>query len=112
MECSRNLPGAAIRPGANVLLEDLSNLLANEMFSPQGGGIVGLRRGLSDLIARCRHLTVVTNEVFSDGVRYDEDSEKYLRALAALNRELAAEAALAVEVVCGLPNVLKGELPW
>jgi hypothetical protein len=34
-----------------------------------------------------------------------------MRALAALNRALAARAELVVEVVCGVPNVLKGELP-
>ena len=34
-----------------------------------------------------------------------------MRLLADLNRELAKRADLVVETVCGLPNVLKGELP-
>ena len=38
-------------------------------------------------------------------------TELYLRNLAMLNRELAREADLVAEVVCGLPNVLKGNLP-
>ena len=33
------------------------------------------------------------------------------RALADLNRDLAKRADLVVEVVCGLPNILKGKLP-
>ena len=94
-----------------MLLEDLSNLLANEMFHPVGGGPDAVRRGLRALMVRCENLTLVTNEIFSDGGRYDEATERYLRNLALLNRELAGEADLVTEVVCGLPNVLKGKLP-
>ena len=46
---------------ANVLLEDLSNLLANEMFSPAGGGAQAALRGVEALERRCANLTVVTN---------------------------------------------------
>ena len=102
---------AAVPAGANVLLEDLSNLLANEMFSPTGGGIDAVRRGLEHLITSCKNLTVVTNEIFSGGDKYEGETLAYMKNLAALNRELATRADLAVEVVCGLPNVLKGELP-
>ena len=62
-------------------------------------------------MVRCENLTLVTNEIFSDGGRYDEATERYLRNLALLNREFAREADLVTEVVCGLPNVLKGKLP-
>ena len=105
-ESGRELPA-----GANVLLEDLSNLLANEMFRPEGGGVGAVRVGIKTLAAQCENLTVVTNEIFSDGGRYDGMTELYLRNLALLNRELAREADLVTEVVCGLPNVLKGKLP-
>ena len=103
--------GDGIPQRANALLEDLSNLLANEMFHPEGGGADAVRRGLQALLVRCENLTVVTNEIFSDGGRYDEMTDLYLRNLARLNRELAREADLVTEVVCGLPNVLKGKLP-
>ena len=53
----------------------------------------------------------MTNEVFSGGAEYEGDTLSYIKELAALNRETAARADLAVELVCGLPNVLKGELP-
>ena len=97
--------------GANVLLEDLSNLLANELFEEAGGGLDAVRRGLAHLLDAAESLTVVTNEVFSGGTDYGEESLRYMRLLAELNRELAARADLVVELVCGLPNVLKGELP-
>ena len=106
-----DLENAAIPAGANVLLEDLSNLLANEMYEPDGGGMEAVRRGLRHLISACGNLTIVTNEIFSGGADYDEESLRYMRALADLNRALAVRADLVVEVVCGLPNVLKGELP-
>ncbi len=111
LECFCNLAEAKIPEGANVLLEDLSNLLANELFSPDGRGPEAVWYGLKQLIKHCGRLTVVTNEVFSGGCDYEETSLDYMRHLAALNRLLAEEADLVVEVVCGLPNVLKGRLP-
>ncbi len=111
LERGLDLEHASLPPGADILLEDLSNLLANELFEPDGGGIEAVRRGLRRLLESCGSLTVVTNEVFSGGKEYDEGSLRYLRDLAELNRELAARADLVTEIVCGLPNVLKGELP-
>lgn len=111
LERPLDLEGAELPADANVLLEDLSNLLANEMFSPEGGGMDAVRRGLDALIRRCRNLTVVSNEIFSGGTEYEGETLAYIQNLALLNRFVAERAALAVEVICGLPNVLKGELP-
>ena len=112
VECYTNLAGADIPAGACVLLEDLSNLLANEMFSPEGGGIGQVRRGLAAVEAACGHLIVVTNEVFSGGADHAGGTADWLAELAWLNRTFAAEADAVAEVVCGLPNLLKGALPW
>ena len=49
----------------------------------------------------------MTNEVFSGGKNYEGDTLTYLRILAKLGRLLAARADYVVEVVCGLPDVLK-----
>lgn len=103
-----DLTGAPVPPGSSVLLEDLGNLLANEMFDGEGGGAAAVRTGLEVLIGRCADLCVVSNEVFSGGSDYAGETLDYLRELAALNRELAAKADRVVELVCGLPNVLKG----
>ncbi len=111
LERGLDLAGADIPADANVLLEDLSNLLANEIYEAEGGGMDSVHRGLEHLITSCENLTVVTNEVFSGGADYDAESLRYMHALADLNRWLAMRADLAVEIVCGLPNVLKGELP-
>lgn len=111
VEKAVGLSEAEIPAGANILLEDLSNLLANEIFSPEGGGPEAARQGLMELADRCDHLTVVSNEIFSGGEENEGETLAYMGHLARLNRELAAKADLVVEVLCGLPNVLKGELP-
>ncbi len=107
-----DLSGLPLPEGANVLLEDLTNLLANEIYSPGGGGAAAAALGVDSLLSRCGSLIAVSNDVFSGGADYAPETLAFLRELAMLNRSLAARADLAVELVCGLPNVLKGELPW
>lgn len=111
LERYRDLGGLEVPTGANVLLECMSNLLANELYSPQGGGSAAVLGGVERLCARCANLTIVTNEVFSGGKDYEVDTLRYLRALGSVNRALAARANRVVEVVCGCANVLKGRLP-
>ena len=105
-----NLSGLCLSPDSNVLLECLGNLTANELYSSQGGGPGAVLTGVDNLLSQCAHLTVVTNEVCSGGSSYAGDTLTYMKELARINRTLAAQADLVVEVVCGLPNVLKGEL--
>ena len=110
LERYRDLEGLKVPVGANVLLECMSNLLANELYSPEGGGTAAVLRGVERLCTQCAHLTIVTNEVFSGGKDYEGDTLRYLRELGAVNCALAARADRVVEVVCGCPNVLKGRL--
>lgn len=110
VECPVNLAGAVLPAGCAALLEDLSNLTANEFFGPQGreeafGRVLS---GVERAAEQATLLVVVTNELFSDGVRYQEQVRQYLETLAAVNRALAAEADRVVEVVCGIPVDWKG----
>ncbi len=111
LERYTSLAGAAelVPMGANVLLECMSNLIANEIYSPAGAGADAVLRGIDALLPRCSHLTIVTNEVFSGGAEYEGDTLFYLRELARVNRRMAEKADLVAEAVCGLPNILKGE---
>ena len=111
VECPVNLASVLLPAEANVLLEDLPNLVANEMFSSAGRGTDHLLEDLLDLKNRCAHLTVVTGELFSGGKDYGEETLDYIKVLAALHIELARHAGLVVEVVSSVPNVLKGTLP-
>ena len=112
VECPVNLETIVDSPDigdAVVLLECMSNLVANEMFSADGGDRSGdwisgkIMDGMRTVISRCGHLVVVTNEVFSDGNTYSPETEAYIRVLGRVNQELADMADRMTEVVCGIP---------
>lgn len=91
---------------STVLLECMSNLAANEVFDPAGSkerAAQEIKTGIDRLIGKCDNLVVVTNELFSDGIRYEEDTERYLRVLGEVNQYLARRADEVVEVVYGIP---------
>lgn len=99
------LPGEGV-----VLLECLSNLTANEMFEPEGAREhtpEEVMDGIREIRSSSRHLIVVTNDIFSDGITYDKTTEQYQRYLGRVNRELAREADEVMEIVCGIPLQLK-----
>ena len=94
-----------------VLLEDLGNLTANELYDPKGAGVnttEAVLYGVEILYKQCEHLIVVGNEVFSGGADYAGDTGRYLKALAQVNNALAARADHVVRVVCGIPVYYKG----
>ena len=123
--------------GRAVLLECMSNLVANEMFveiteeaketgvseSAEEAGItpqfITLSEGeVTEKILKDIHslamvaepLVIVSNNVFEDGVEYDTDTRAYLEALGTVNSRLAAMADVVTEVVAGIPVVMKGNL--
>ena len=109
--CERyiDIGGLEVPKGSAVLLECLGNLVANEMFQPEGAGNTTntvVLEGITALAARTAHLIVVSNEVGCDGNSYCEQTRAYQLTLAALNRELLALSSCAVEMVCGIPLYL------
>lgn len=110
-----DLASLRLSGGGSVLLECLSNLTANELFSPAGAGagteagaLRAVTEGVEALLAQCGDLVVVSGEVFTGGNRYAGDTDAYLRVLSAANRALASRADRVCEVVCGLPQFYKG----
>ena len=104
LERTTDLAGLPVETGCAALLEDLTNLFANEWFTVSREGaadrvLAGIRR-----LRDAAELTVVVgNDLFGDGLDYDEDTRTYLIALADLHRRVAAEADGVYEVVCGIP---------
>ena len=106
------------RAGQNVterprcaLLECMSNLVANEMF--REGGFhpevaEKITEGVKNLLSQAKHVVIVTNEIFSDGILYEEESEQYKKELGQINQKLAEMAEEVVEVVYGIPVWHKG----
>ena len=95
-----------------VLLECMSNLLANEMYSEDGAkerAVEEILQGIHMLQKQAAHLVLVTNEVFSDGIVYDPDTIQYQKQLAKIIQVLAAEADEVTEVIYGIPWKLKAK---
>lgn len=95
---------------ACVLLECISNLTANEMYEPEGAKentVFSIIRGINLLKEKCRHLVIVTNDVFRESVADSLEMEKYKKNLAAVNIRLAAMADRVTEAVFGIPVPLK-----
>ena len=91
----------------------MSNLTANEMYQEGGAGErceEEILEGIQRISGQCQNLIVVSNEIFSDGIDYDEETRRYQRHLGRINREIARRADLVVEVVYSIPVVHKGNL--
>jgi adenosylcobinamide kinase/adenosylcobinamide-phosphate guanylyltransferase len=103
---------AADMRGQSVLLEDLPNLVANVMFQEVNGSVAEakqqVRRALFYLEKETTNLVIITGDLASEGLLYDEVTTAYLRLLGELQQEIAADAEEVYEVVAGIPMVLKG----
>lgn len=126
----------SLKTGRLALLECMSNLVANEMFPPVDASDTkeaGFKKEALDepenmrdyentLISRVSkkvlkevsilsenvaELVIVTNNVFEDGVCYDESTMNYIKVMGTVNRGLAAMAESVVEVVAGIPVAVK-----
>ncbi|MDY5881973.1 MAG: bifunctional adenosylcobinamide kinase/adenosylcobinamide-phosphate guanylyltransferase [Roseburia sp.] len=122
-----------IKKDSVVLIECMSNLVANEMFSPveeeaatstyegdnlqeNSGFKANCNRVMQEVVSgidkireNCEHLVIVTNNVFEDGIRYDDSTMAYMKVLGAINEKLAAESNQVIEVVAGIPIMGKDE---
>ena len=115
-------------PEATCLLDSLTALLSNEMFSLRDGEFfVDLQapervcRDVRALAGKVRHLIVISDSIGSGAEVCGTDKELahrgmtetdwYRRGLAGIERTLAAEFDVAAECVAGVPVVRKGSLP-
>lgn len=127
VEASRDIdriPALMQAENATVLLECLSNLLADEMFGGTGDGgstfaepdqgrggsaAENVLREVLSLSRQVKHLVVVSNLIFSDGIVYEKETADYIRSLGLVNASAAAYADRVFEIVCGCPVCLKGK---
>ena len=102
-----------------VLLECMSNLAANEMFSgsDSNADCTGefermdtsrvkdrIMRGIDALTEVSDHLVIVSINVFEEGMQqYDAWTRAYMQCLGELNQALTRKADTAVEVVYSIP---------
>lgn len=106
VECYTGLKDVRLPSGCVVLLECMSNLVANEMFEEQGAHeqtVKDIMSGIDELIRQAAHVVIVTNEIFSDAVVFDKEMASYLEYLGKINQAVALRADEVVEVVYGIP---------
>ena len=106
IECYTGLRNLELPEGCCVLLECMSNLVANEMFQEDGAKddtVPEILEGISEIEKQAKELVIVTNEIFSDAVVFDEDMDSYLEYLGKINQAAAQRADEVVEVIYGIP---------
>jgi len=108
---------------ATLLIEDLPNLLANELYLPDGllkdETDPEQRKKLAEKVivmpllkmsAVGNRMILVTDEVGMSGEDYDPETREYLELLAYINEKFAEKADAVTEVVASIPSAVKGEI--
>lgn len=106
-----NLKKVEIPKSSTVLLDCMSNLVANEMYHEDGAKektVESILEGIHIINSISDNFVIVTNEVFSDGIEYDSETKKYLRNIGKINTEIGRIADNIVEVVYTIPIYHKG----
>lgn len=106
IECYTGISNISIPKNSVVLLECMSNLVANEMFQEAGAKeqtVEAITQGIQTLLMQTEHLVIVTNEIFSTAEDYEEETKKYQQYLGKINQFAAKQADEVVEIVYGIP---------
>ena len=95
-----------------ALLECISNLAANEMFAgaepvTEDDVVEKIVTAVREIKEELSHLVIVSNNVFEDGKCYDSVTMAYIRAMGRINEQLARLSDEVVEVVVGIPVMVK-----
>ena len=96
-----------------VLIECISNLVANEMFADDvdnktdtADKILSEIKQVAEVVDE---LVIVTNNVAEDGIDYDSTTLEYIRTISDVNIGLSQMADKVAEVVVGIPIIVKEE---
>jgi len=111
----RSLSGCCRTEKCAVLLECVTNLVANEMFTEEGTleeslVVDKIEEGLEALFSAADDLVLVSGNVFGDGYEYSQSTLAYMRALGRVNSYIASRSDEAYELVAGIPLPLLGQV--
>lgn len=91
-----------------ILLEDVSNLLANNIFEKKKTADE-VFDDIQSLAEKCKVVVAVTiSGLKNDG--YDEETAMYIDSLNKINKRLYDKASAAVKMIDGKPVFIKGEI--
>ena len=116
LECGRDILSCLDRadPRGAFLLDSVTALLSNEMFTAEGMRADApdrLARELAEFVHRAPKTVLVSDYIYSDANLYDDWTEAYRRGLAHIDRTLAAACDDVLEVVHGRVIAHKGAMP-
>ncbi len=95
------------------LLDSLTALCANEMFTEHGidlGAAERVEKQLEAFLSGVKNAVVVSDFIYAEPMMFDEYTDAYIRALSVLDRCAARVCDTVVEVCAGTPCIHKGEL--
>ena len=114
VEAGNDLP-LAIRNCDNsgvFLLDSITALLANEMFTKEGhfqeSACKKVTDDLTGIICKVDNLAIVSDSINSDAFIYDSLTETFRRSLAEISRIVARICDVVIEVSAGIPIIHKG----
>lgn len=112
VECACRLESLQLPAGGAVLIEDLSNLIANEIWSARGRGfsrhLAGeVCDGVLRLLAEQELVVIVGNDIHRDIGELTAETKQFVEILAEVQALLAGRADEVTEVVCGIALKVK-----
>lgn len=116
LECGRDILSCLpkVDKGGSFLLDSATALLMNELFLPPDYRLnpAAGEKCASELVEFARsvaNIVVVSDYIYSDALRYDAVTEAYRKALAGIDRRLAAVSDVVLELTAGNILVHKGD---
>ena len=107
LELPYNLNEETINDESVVLLEDVSNLLANNIFEMKKS-TDEVFEDIITLAKKCRILVAVTISGLKNN-GYDTDTASYINSINEINQKLQDEAWVVIEMKNGKPSYKKGD---
>ena len=96
----------------SFLLDSLTALLSNEMFSTTGeideNAHERIAEDLSKILRQIQNIVIVSDYIYSDAIQYDRLTELYRKSLAYLDRFAASHCDIVLEAAYGQIITHKG----
>lgn len=107
LELPYTLSEQYVEPDSAILLEDVSNLLANNIFE-KNKGVDEVFNDILSLAKKCKVLVAVTISEFENH-GYDHETALYINSINEINEKLYNEALAAIRMTNGNPVYEKGD---
>lgn len=103
-----NVSEIQLPQGANVLLEDVSNLLSNRMFDENGDGRGGdVFADITELCGKCANAVLVSIDGLQWKSDYSDETREYIDSLNKINEQLFDFADVVIKMQNGSSDVIK-----